>query len=327
MGAGASTLKQHTEHGPSGPLVNLAASFQGHNFVLCDNFPISLSPDPRSLSLVERVTRTWVLVIYFKAPKQALSIYFEVFGLSSQAAISSAGSIMYLFQRGRKKTEQPSSGVPLGLQITLMYFRAQSSYYICTWSPRVRRSCLPCSRLGSHLKTATTWTSHTLRGPLSCVSFIQVCELWAFAIRHYPEGPSTQYLRTLVPNTKPLMVLGIRVLKYWLLGPSGLGCCQPDLSSRLQTGTPTFNGPSGSKSSFVGPGIPVAAVAAGLVPEGMICWGPLAGSCEAGCPLTPPECTSIKVSECAYPLQDIWVVLPVAHTRPLFQSTFMVVDS
>ena len=37
----------------------------------------------------------------------------------------------------------------------------------------------------------------------------------------HPEGSSTKYLRTLVPNTKPLMVLGIRVFKYWLLGPSG----------------------------------------------------------------------------------------------------------
>ena len=36
-----------------------------------------------------------------------------------------------------------------------------------------------------------------------------------------PEGPSTQYLRTLVPKTIPLVVFGTRVLKYWLLGPSG----------------------------------------------------------------------------------------------------------
>ena len=36
-----------------------------------------------------------------------------------------------------------------------------------------------------------------------------------------PEGPSTQYLRTLVPKTIPLMVFGTRVLKYWVLGPSG----------------------------------------------------------------------------------------------------------
>ena len=31
----------------------------------------------------------------------------------------------------------------------------------------------------------------------------------------------TQYLRTLVPRTIPLMVFGIRVHKYWVLGPSG----------------------------------------------------------------------------------------------------------
>ena len=39
----------------------------------------------------------------------------------------------------------------------------------------------------------------------------------------YPEGPSTQYLRILVPNTIESMVFGTRDLKYWVLGPSGLG--------------------------------------------------------------------------------------------------------
>ena len=37
-----------------------------------------------------------------------------------------------------------------------------------------------------------------------------------------PEGPSTQYLRSLVPNTIKSMVFGTRNLKYWLLGPSGM---------------------------------------------------------------------------------------------------------
>ena len=40
---------------------------------------------------------------------------------------------------------------------------------------------------------------------------------------HYPEGPSTQYLRTLVPKAINGMVFGTRVLNYWVLGPSGLG--------------------------------------------------------------------------------------------------------
>ena len=35
------------------------------------------------------------------------------------------------------------------------------------------------------------------------------------------EGPSTQYLRSLVPNTIKGMVFATRVLKYWVLGPSG----------------------------------------------------------------------------------------------------------
>ena len=39
----------------------------------------------------------------------------------------------------------------------------------------------------------------------------------------YPEGPSTQYLRFLVPKTIPSMVFGTRILKYWVLGPLGIG--------------------------------------------------------------------------------------------------------
>ena len=38
---------------------------------------------------------------------------------------------------------------------------------------------------------------------------------------YFPEGPSTQYFGTLVPNTIPSMVFGTIVLKYWVLGPSG----------------------------------------------------------------------------------------------------------
>ena len=37
-----------------------------------------------------------------------------------------------------------------------------------------------------------------------------------------PEGPSTQYLRTVVPNTMQGMVFGIRDLKYCVLGPLGM---------------------------------------------------------------------------------------------------------
>ena len=36
-----------------------------------------------------------------------------------------------------------------------------------------------------------------------------------------PEGPSTQYLRTLVPKTIEGMGFGTRVLRFWLLGPLG----------------------------------------------------------------------------------------------------------
>ena len=47
-------------------------------------------------------------------------------------------------------------------------------------------------------------------------------DILRLALSHYPEGPSTQYLRTLVPNTIQGMAFGTRILKYWVLGPSGL---------------------------------------------------------------------------------------------------------
>ena len=43
------------------------------------------------------------------------------------------------------------------------------------------------------------------------------------SLKIYPEGPSTQFLRTLVPKAIKGMDLGIRVLKYWVHGPSGIG--------------------------------------------------------------------------------------------------------
>ena len=49
----------------------------------------------------------------------------------------------------------------------------------------------------------------------------------AEAIGSYPEGPSTQDLRSLVPKANRGMVSGGRVLKYWVLGyldPLGYTC-------------------------------------------------------------------------------------------------------
>ena len=47
------------------------------------------------------------------------------------------------------------------------------------------------------------------------------CRLCFVSMLSYPEGPSTQHLRTLVPKAITGMVFGIRVLKYLVLGPSG----------------------------------------------------------------------------------------------------------
>ena len=38
----------------------------------------------------------------------------------------------------------------------------------------------------------------------------------------FPEGPSTQSLRTLVPKAINGMVFGTRVLNHWVLGPLGI---------------------------------------------------------------------------------------------------------
>ena len=40
------------------------------------------------------------------------------------------------------------------------------------------------------------------------------------SIEYFPEGRSTQYLRTLAPKAINGMFFGTRVLKYWVLGPS-----------------------------------------------------------------------------------------------------------
>ena len=43
-----------------------------------------------------------------------------------------------------------------------------------------------------------------------------------YAIYHYPKGPYTARLKTLVPKTVPGMVFGTRVLKWAVYGPSEL---------------------------------------------------------------------------------------------------------
>ena len=67
----------------------------------------------------------------------------------------------------------------------------------------------------------------------------------------FPEGPSTQYLRTLVPNTIPLVDFGTRVLKYWVLGPSGIHSTSARIESRELThvSTAVTRGNVGNKTS------------------------------------------------------------------------------
>ena len=62
------------------------------------------------------------------------------------------------------------------------------------------------------------WTSKV---PKTMAQYPRIREYRQYRTHYFPEGPSTQYLRTLVPKTIPSMVFGTRVLKYWVLGPSG----------------------------------------------------------------------------------------------------------
>ena len=56
----------------------------------------------------------------------------------------------------------------------------------------------------------------------SCQNLWLTCSQPDGSYETCPEGPSTQYLRTLAPQTIQGMVFGTRVLRYWVLGPSGL---------------------------------------------------------------------------------------------------------
>ena len=62
---------------------------------------------------------------------------------------------------------------------------------------------------------------------MKCISNGPVAQLLGFSCCCKSRIPAscfagTQYLRTLVPKTIPLMLFGPRVLKYWVLGPSGV---------------------------------------------------------------------------------------------------------
>ena len=54
------------------------------------------------------------------------------------------------------------------------------------------------------------------------LGLVMVTEAASRSWVYYLEGPSTQHLRTLVPKAINGMVFGTRVLKHWVLGPSGL---------------------------------------------------------------------------------------------------------
>ena len=84
--------------------------------------------------------------------------------------------------------------------------------YPCLTSSQVKRTSTP----GAYSQDALCRSRGSFCNQLS---IILVSLIWAGATS--PEGPSTQYLRSLIPKAIPLMVFGTRVLQYWVLGPSG----------------------------------------------------------------------------------------------------------
>ena len=70
---------------------------------------------------------------------------------------------------------------------------------------------------------ATDWASHQEGIPSVEILPMSFSPHVGFAVvARYcsPEGPSTLHVRTLVPKAITGMVLGTKVLKYWVLGPS-----------------------------------------------------------------------------------------------------------
>ena len=53
-------------------------------------------------------------------------------------------------------------------------------------------------------------------------------------LSEYPEGPSTRYLRLLVPKPIPPMVFGTRDHKYWVLGPSRVGMDSSERNPKIR---------------------------------------------------------------------------------------------
>ena len=106
--------------------------------------------------------------------------------------------------------------------------------YSGAWNQNLRSSCL-CGLLGPNFTKLDHGSCESTSAILKHFTATRRgCDGWeppATTLRtspfprtnnnYNPEGPSTQYLSSLVPNTIQSMVFGTRSLKYWLLGPSG----------------------------------------------------------------------------------------------------------
>ena len=97
--------------------------------------------------------------------------------------------------------------------------------YVCTkyihvydsaWSPR------PHVFIEAAAAVATSTGQYLCRISCHRITVVARTATTPGSLRWSPEGPSTQHLRTLVPKTIKGMVFGARVLKSWVLGPSGV---------------------------------------------------------------------------------------------------------
>ena len=87
-----------------------------------------------------------------------------------------------------------------------------------------------------------------------------------------PQGPSTHYLRFLVPKTIVLLVFGTRELTHWVLEPPGSGLCRKALGT---IGSPNLErAPSFAKEPRRFCGSTTVTFADALIMEAVINRGP-----------------------------------------------------
>ena len=90
-----------------------------------------------------------------------------------------------------------------------------------------RRIFVGCDHASLDSIFATSGQVRPRKARVSLARLVRVSSAGCAVFLSFPEGPSSQYLRFLVPKTILFMVFGTRVLSYWVLGPSGTVSAMP----------------------------------------------------------------------------------------------------